>query len=96
MPSEWPVPGLPQLRGARLGEGQPTPGALGHDVQRGLPVGAADDPQQAHGPAEGPGLHQVHSSGSGKQAEAPEGIFVCLVGFSFGKMDFSSNLHFPP
>ena len=63
--SDWPVHGLPQLRGARLGEGQPGPGAVGHDVQRRLAVGPADDPQQTHGPAEGAGLHQVHPRGSG-------------------------------
>lgn len=59
------VPGLPQLRGAWLSEGQPGSGALRYDVQRRLPVGAADDPQQTHGPAESAGLHQVHPRGSG-------------------------------
>lgn len=59
------VPRLPQLCGAGLGKGQPGSGALCHDVQRRLSVGAADDPQQTHGPAESTGLHQVHPRGSG-------------------------------
>lgn len=68
------VPGLPQLRGAWLGEGQPGSGALCYDVQRRLPVGAADDPQQTHGPAESAGLHQVHPRGSGAHPATQKGI----------------------
>ena len=61
-----PVPGLPKLCSAGHGEGQPGAGALRHDVQRGVPVGAADDTQPTHCPAESPGLHQVHPCGPGR------------------------------